>query len=285
MDINQKIFIVIIVILTLYLIYIQFYSAVERFTNTATSNEALQTISSVFNNQNMSLGNLITTGNIFSSGPITSQGDIKSSGNIITTGSGAGFTFTDRTGSPLWQWYGNNGTANLWNGSGNIFTIDKSGNTNITGNLTVGGMQWKPSPHQIQSIKQKAANKCLSASGDLKLTVNETCNSNDPNQYWYWMGDNLVNWGKQLCISMPNDNNAANMKLDKCDSNDSRQLLYRPRGPGTNGINNISTGKQLFFNPNDSNAQIADGWSCNTDNNSGYTDGHDFCQLSYGKPS
>jgi len=138
MDINQKIFIAIIIILTLYLIYIQFYSAVERFTNTQTSNEALQTISSVFNNQNMSLSNLNTTGNIFSSGPITSQGDIKSFGNIITTGSGAGFTFNDRTGGPLWQWYGS-GAANLWNGSGNVFTIDKSGNANITGNLNVTG--------------------------------------------------------------------------------------------------------------------------------------------------
>jgi len=51
MDINQKIFVIIIVILLIYLIYIQIYSDIERFTTTASSNEAIQTMASIFTNQ------------------------------------------------------------------------------------------------------------------------------------------------------------------------------------------------------------------------------------------
>jgi hypothetical protein len=97
MDINQKIFIIIIVILTLYLIYIQFYSDIERFTNTQTANEALQTMASIFTNQNATLGNLTTTGNITATGNITSNGTINSYADIDPNGKGSIFGHSNKT--------------------------------------------------------------------------------------------------------------------------------------------------------------------------------------------
>ena len=234
----------------------------------------------------------MTLSNLTATGTINAQ-KLTVNNQYYSTGGSAGYNFADRSKGDQWAWYADNGTTRLWTdkGGGDKLSIDQSGNLNLNGgitvdSLTVGGSQWRPSPHQIQSVKQKAANKCLSASGDLKLTVNETCNSNDINQFWYWMGHNLVNAGKNLCVEMPSDNVATKIKLVKCDPNATGQVLYKQRGGyGMNGIASENYGGQLFFNPNDQYAQIADGWSCNTNNNTSWVDGHAFCKLYYGKPS
>jgi len=116
--------IIIFLFIIIAIIIIVYSSCQENFTNTQTSNEALQNISSVFNNQNMTLSNLTTTGTI------TTGGNINTTGQIITKGEASGLIFNDRSGNPAWQWYGTNGIANLWNGSRNVVAIDVNGNIN-----------------------------------------------------------------------------------------------------------------------------------------------------------
>lgn len=232
--------------------------------------------------KNATLGNLTTTGKITTNGGMTIVGPV--------------LTYDITQDTNFLRIKNKNSDSQLSIGpSGDIYTSYVYANNANFGGLTtgaisttdlaVGGTQWKPSPHQIQSLKQKAANKCLSASGDLKLTVNETCNSNDINQFWYWMGDNLVNAGKNLCVEMPSDRVATKMKLAKCDPNATGQVLYKQKGGfGMNGIGSVNYGGQLFFNPADPIAQIEDGWSCGSNNNTSPNDRHGFCYLYYGKP-
>jgi len=174
----------------------------EYFTNTSTANEALQTISSVFNNQNMTLSNL------------TATGTITANNSIISSGSNAGLIFNDRSGSPQWSWYGN-GTANLWNGSGNAVTIDKSGNINtngtinannlnITGTLTIGG------------VPITASNGTVTIGGNIYLHNNTITikQDNDNAAYIYFPGP--TKWIPNINVTGGNPNFYGTLQNNNC---------------------------------------------------------------------
>lgn len=105
-----NIVLIIIIIVLLYL----WNNVTEPFAlTTQETNEAIQNISSVYNNQNMTIDNLNMTGNLSTTGTSTLTG-------LVTANNGVNIT------GPL-----------SVNGSSTIPTV--TGNQSISGNLTVGG--------------------------------------------------------------------------------------------------------------------------------------------------
>lgn len=81
---NIKYIVILILLLVILTIFINKQENADSISNTSTkmSNEALQNISSVFNNQHLTVSNLTTTGTLTAS-DITTSGNINTSGNII----------------------------------------------------------------------------------------------------------------------------------------------------------------------------------------------------------
>ena len=294
---------IIIICVLFYIIHTFIFTEYEHMTTD--SNIACQNVASVYNTGNMTVSTLHSTSNIINDGNMNTSGIITSYANIGQSSGGSVFGHSNQT-QAIGLGYNTIYAAGSWDGqdininskpaggiglnpgskgvaiNGDLTTTTinaTTGNISNMSNLTVKNMQFEPTPRQIQSKKQKEKNKCLSVSGDNKLITNENCNSNSTAQYFYWMGDNLVNQSKKLCVSMPTDK-AEDIKLEACDSNAGRQLLFRPRGGygvGINSINNINSGKQLLLDPDSDYAKIADGWSCNTNTNTTSNPGHDYC--------
>lgn len=76
------------------------------------------------------------------SGALTAVGSIVSGGAISTTGSGASFSFQDRSNSAnKWDWYATAGVARLWaSGAGDRVQINGSGEIYTTSNIDAGGV-------------------------------------------------------------------------------------------------------------------------------------------------
>jgi len=140
------------IIIAIIFIYYNYYQ--ENFTNTSTANEALQTISSVFNNQNMTLSNLTTTGNITSAGIISSYADIgpNTGGSVFghsnkTQSIGLGYNTIYAAGTSPNQdiqlQSKGTGSVVLLPGTGSVYVYGNTnlkGNVNIDGTLTIGGV-------------------------------------------------------------------------------------------------------------------------------------------------
>ena len=232
MYINQKIFIIIIVILLIYLIYIQLYNNIENFTTTSTSNEALQTISSVFNNGNMTLTNLTTTGNITTNGTITSTGNVTSS-SFIASGPNASFLMKDRKGNDFMSaWYANDGIVKLWtNTNGDIISIDKVGNINTSGNINTTGLkinnnQWQPDYFRFQC--QCNTNNCYYAPNASTIASGPISSNTGDNAKWYWIGNRLFNKQFGTCLQ---DDGSGNFSLGSYDpANKWQMFIKNPTG-------------------------------------------------------
>jgi len=83
----------------------------------------------------------ITGGLISGVATISTSGIITSGSGVLSTGSGAGFQWDDRTtNTTKWSWYATGGTARLYNSINfDIATFDQSGNATNKGNLSIGG--------------------------------------------------------------------------------------------------------------------------------------------------
>jgi len=176
--------ILLIYLLIIAIIIVTIYSSYyENFTNTTTANDALQSISSVFNNGNMTIGNLHTTGNITTDGTINTQTinsqNITVNGQYNSAGGAAGYIFNDRSQGDRWMIYATDNSARIWTekGGGDRLTIDQignitaSGNINSFGNITASG--------NINSTGLRIGNTTIQSDGTItKIMPNSSCGSN-----------------------------------------------------------------------------------------------------------
>jgi hypothetical protein len=249
MNINQTVFLIIIIIAIVIYIY---NINQENFTNTQTANEAIQTMASIFTNQNATLGNLTTTGNITSAGNITSTGNITSSGiitsyaNIGPDSGGSIFGHDNRT-QAIGIGYNSIYTAGTTvdqpldiktKGKGNLGLISGGGAVNITGsavnvtgNLIVNNGLWQPDYFRFQCFCNSS--NCYYASDANTLASGNLNTYTDDSAKWYLMGYRIINKKYGTCITDPNNgNNSTNFILKPYDPNNKFQMFSKHHAGG-----------------------------------------------------
>jgi hypothetical protein len=265
MDINQKIFIMIIVILTLYLIYIQFYSNIERFTNTQTANEALQTMASIFTNQNATIGNLTATGNITVNGGIISN-KLTVNDQIYTTG----YVMKDRSiansNSTL---YRNGDLVYLYDdANGNILSIDKKGGLTTNG-ITAFGPISTPNlifnklpfgPNYFKFNNNCVQDNVYIASDASTISSIAKITAKEDNAYWFMVnGNRLCNKQYGTCLT---DDGSGKYSLKPYDPANINQGIHKGEGAGF-GLWNIAANQRLGGGTNIARYYGSNGNDCN----------------------
>ena len=202
-DNEYKIQYIIIVILIILLAITSYNINIENFTTTSTTNEAIQNIAQVYNNQNMTLSNLTATGKI-------TTNSITANDQYYSTGGVAGYNFSDRSKPDRWSLYADNGYTRLWTekGGGDKLSIDQSGNIYLNGslnaigdiktngNLIVNGGIWQPQLIMIIACYDiNPSNNINSWSGCLGIDTNNIITlvpKNISNMIFYWLGNRLL---------------------------------------------------------------------------------------------
>jgi len=249
----------------LFIIYIQFYSNIERFTNTQTANEALQTMASIFTNQNATLGNLTTTGNITVNGGIISN-KLTVNDQIYTSG----YVMKDRSiansNSAL---YRSGDLVYLYDdANGNILSIDKKGGLSTSGLTTSGsinttGLILNKLPFGPNYFKFN--NNCYSGNAYIASDASTIgsvalATATGDNAYWFMVnGNRLCNKQYGTCLT---DNGSGNYSLKPYDPANINQGIYKGEG-GNFGLWNIAANQRLGGGTNIARYYGSNGGDCN----------------------
>jgi hypothetical protein len=260
-----------IVIIILYLIYGLYFS--EKFAGNL-STEAIQNISSLYNQEQLKISNLTTTNNL-TTNTLNTQGETNFDGDINIHPSGIikGQGRLHISGEETLYLLNKNGViiGKEWGGNGNLVV---EGDTNIQGNLNSADKIITPSLFKMWPMSRNAG-ECAQVIDDDTISL-ASCN-NIPEQLWYWNGQQIVSSKNNKCLASTNGEWAssgptATVGLRPCNNGDRSQVWnwrddHRVRNMLTGNPLRIpqdaQTDKNNNYGPN-FKADMWD-WSCGND--------------------